>query len=481
MIDREINNYWKTIMETLPDGLMVVDPRGIIVYVNSTMVELVGYSRKELIGSSCELLCCDACVIERKGTKDAFCTLFAEQRIRRLKCALKRKDGRHFHAMKNASVLTDSRQTVMGAVETFTDIHEILDKENEIRSLRSELTEKNSFHGLIGASSGMLGVFRMIESAAASDAPVLILGESGVGKELAASAVHRLSHRKNGPFVKVNCTALNESLLESELFGHVKGAFTGAEKNRKGRFEASEGGSIFLDEIGDIPPSVQVKLLRVLQEKEIERVGDNTPVPVNTRFISATNRNLQTLMEEKAFRDDLYYRVSVIPVPIPPLRKRREDIPLLLNTFINRQRLKTGKPIMGLSKEAFERMMSHTWPGNIRELMNALEYAFVICSSGEIRPEHLPMQFQGNNTCAPACFPQLPEQNSSGNRGSRKNNAPARADGNERKRLVEALKTTNGNKTKAAQMLNISRVALYNRLKKYNIQVDTIISDTSLE
>jgi transcriptional regulator with PAS, ATPase and Fis domain len=297
----------------------------------------------------------------------------------------------------------------------------------------------------------MRRVFALLESAAQSQAPVVITCESGTGKELAAQAIHDLGPRAKGPFIRVNCAALNEALLESELFGHVKGAFTGAERGRVGRFEAASGGDIFLDEIGDLPLATQVKLLRVLQEGEIERVGDHRPIKLDVRVITATNQDLARLMAAGRFREDLYYRIAAIPVPIPPLRERREDIPLLAEAFLERIRLKTGKPLTGLAKEALELLLAHDWPGNVRELINALEYAFVLCPEGLIRPEHLPARIAGGRAG------HLPA-------------APAHLDRAEAERIKAALDQSGGNLTEAARLLGLSRVTLWKKLKRLGLE-----------
>ena len=239
----------------------------------------------------------------------------------------------------------------------------------------------------------MLALYALIGNGASSDAPIIVYGESGTGKELVANAVHAQGRRSKGPYVKVSCAALNESLLESELFGHVKGAFTGADRDRRGRFESAHKGDLFLDEIGDIPLSTQVKLLRVLQEKEVERVGDHTPIPIDTRIIAATHRDLGAMCREGTFREDLYYRLNVIPIRVPPLRERSDDIPLLVDHFMRMIRLRTGKPIQGATNDAMNVLTAYSWPGNIRELMNVLEYAFVVCHEECIAPEHLPALF----------------------------------------------------------------------------------------
>ncbi|MFA9434944.1 MAG: sigma-54 interaction domain-containing protein, partial [Deltaproteobacteria bacterium] len=360
----EYSQYWKTIVDTMTDGLMVVDSEGVIVSINQAMEEISGYSKGELIGKSCELLECDTCFKTRADGHDKYCALFKDGVVTRRKCTLRKKDGSRIHLYKNATILKDRSDRVIGGVETWTDLTEVVAKDRVISRLRKELSSEDAFHGILGKSAAMVQVFDLISSAAQSEAPVIIYGESGTGKELIASAIHKLGPRRKGSFIKVNCAALSESLLESELFGHVKGAFTGADRTRVGRFEAANGGDIFLDEIGDLPLSTQVKLLRVLQEKEIEKVGDHRPLSIDVRILAATNQDLSTLMEEGRFREDLYYRIGVIPIHLPPLRERREDVPLLIEAFINRIHLKADKPISGMSREALDLLFSYDWPGN---------------------------------------------------------------------------------------------------------------------
>jgi transcriptional regulator with PAS, ATPase and Fis domain len=286
---------------------------------------------------------------------------------------------------------------------------------------------------------------------------VIIFGESGTGKELVARAIHEGGQRKTGPYVQLNCAALNAALLESELFGHIKGAFTGAYRHRKGRFEAADSGSIFLDEIGDIPLSVQVKLLRVLEHKQIERVGDHRSVDVDVRIISATHQNLIRLIEQQQFREDLYFRINVIPIRIPPLRERREDIPLLINSFVQRLRGRTGKAITGLTSGALRHLMDYPWPGNVRELKSALEYAFVVAEKGKIDLEHLP-----------AAAAETPLTRG-GQRGR------SAGPGAEKQALIDALRRTGGNQTQAARILGINRVTVWNRMRKYNIDLNKVV------
>ncbi len=460
MSEEEYSQYWKTIVDTMADGLMVVDSEGVIISINKAMETITGYSKDELVGQSCALLDCDTCFGTRAEGHDKYCALFREGHVTRRKCMLRKKDGKPLYVHKNAAVLKDSDGQVIGGVETLTDLSEVVSKDRVITRLRRELKGKDGFKGILGKSPAMQQVFDLISSAAQSEAPVIIYGDSGTGKELVAAAIHKLGGRQKGPFIKVNCAALTESLLESELFGHVKGAFTGADRTRVGRFEAANGGDIFLDEIGDLPLSTQVKLLRVLQEKEIEKVGDHRPISIDVRILAATNKDLVRLMDEGGFREDLYYRIGVIPIHLPPLRERHEDIPLLVEAFINRIRLKTGKDITGISQGGLEILMGYDWPGNVRELINVIEYAFVLCSEGEIMPNQLPARLFGKTSTV---------------RRKRRHTQQVDA-AEERGRLVEALTAAGGNKSKAARLLGISRVTLWKRLKDHDIQVDKKIS-----
>ncbi len=456
MVEQELNIYWKTVVNTIQDGVMIVDPTGTIVSVNRALLNMTGFSEEELVGKPCSFLPCDICHISRDKGSTNWCLLFSSGKLDMKRCSLRRKDGTLIHILKNASLLHDSQGKVIGAVETLTDVTEIIKKEHQIEAFRRELESEDGFHGILGSSHKMKDLFDLIENAAQSDAPVIIFGESGTGKELVAKAIHEAGLRKDKPFIKVNCAALNESLLESELFGHVKGAFTGAYRSRQGRFEAAQGGDIFLDEIGDLPLSTQVKLLRVLEEKVIERVGDNRPIPVDVRIITATNRDLQKLVEEGRFREDLFFRINVIPIHLPPLRERREDIPILAEAFFRRVKLKSGKEIKGISKEAMDLLMGYPWPGNVRELKNAFEYAFVACQGPYIEPYHF--------------APHILNSQSVGQTVPREKVVISR-DGQKRAELIEALRKAGGNQSEAARILGVSRVTVWNRMKKYGITV----------
>jgi len=454
VLEQDLSRYWETVVNTIKDGVMVVDKAGTIVSVNRALEHITGYSHEALIGKACSVLNCDICEIARDREGDHWCVLFRTGHLKMKRCALMRKDGSYVHVLKNASLLKDSKENVMGAVETITDITELIEKDSQIEAFRRELRSQDGFHGILGASPSMQRVFDLITNAKHSDAPVIVQGESGTGKELVAQAIHETAARKKKPYVKVNCAALNESLLESELFGHVKGAFTGAYRAREGRFEAARGGDIFLDEIGDLPLSTQVKLLRVLEEKVVERVGDNRAIHIDVRIISATNRDLRALVERGAFREELFYRINVIPIYVPPLRERVGDIPLLAEAFFRRIRLKNAKEIQGISNDAMRVLMEYPWPGNVRELKSAFEYAFVTCQESLIEPYHLPPNvFQGRN----------PEKRTA-RQGVEREDLKKR-------QLIEALEKAGGNQSEAARILGVSRVTVWSRIKKYGVDL----------
>jgi len=467
MDDHEINIFWKKIVNTINDGLMFIGPEGAILMVNKAFETLTGYSSKEAIGMSCQMLGCDACEQTLQTNEHSvWCKLFEEgqQDMKKCRCLVKCKDGSFLPVLKNASVLWDEDQTALGVVETLTDISELTKLDEKVHILSKQCDQENDFFGLVGKSSEMQHVFEMVRKAAQSTAPVIILGESGTGKELVASAIHLCGSRKEGPFIQLNCAALNEAVLESELFGHAKGSFTGAYSNRIGRFEAANQGDFFLDEIGDIPLSIQTKLLRVLESGQFERVGDISSIKVDVRIITATNRDLEELIEKKEFRQDLLFRINVIPIHLPPLRDKKEDIPLLINSFIHRLNMTTGKTIKGLSHDAMEAVMDYHWPGNIRELKNAMEYSFVTTEGPAIQLNHLPKKI--------TALQKLQKEPPSPTFQFEPDNVLS----NEKSQLINALKQTNGNQTKAAQILNINRVTVWNRMRKYGIDLKKVMS-----
>jgi len=321
----------------------------------------------------------------------------------------------------------------------------------EISYLRKELAKQYQFHDLISKSPKMQKIFEFARTVAKSNSNILILGESGTGKELLARAIHNESLRAAGPFVAVSCVALPETLLESELFGHEKGAFTDAVTQKKGKFELAHGGTLFLDEIGDISPKLQLNLLRVLQEKEFTRVGGTKPIKVDVRIIAATNRDLKKAVDEGKFRDDLYYRLNVISIQIPPLRERKEDIPLLVHRFIEKFNIELGKRVEKISEEALKTLMKYDWPGNVRELENVIERAMVITKGTLIKPEDIQISAE------PSKEVRVEGEDKS-----------LRAV--ERAHIQRVLEENDWNIQRSAQILGIDRVTLYKKIKKYGLK-----------
>ncbi len=458
MKEQEMNRYLKEIINTMNDGVVLISPDGAILMVNQAMEQISGYSRGELIGSACSVFRCDSCQRARAGGKGSWCELFNTGHAHKRACFIVRKNGSYVRVLKNASLLKNAGGKVLGAVETLTDISEIEERDEKIEQLSKLIDRGSSFYGIVGNSSAMQRVFEIVRKAAQSEAPVIIHGETGTGKELVARAIHALGRRKDGPYIQLNCAALNEALLESELFGHVKGAFTGAYTHRKGRFEAAGGGDIFLDEIGDIPLSIQVKLLRTIETKQFERVGDHQPLTADVRIITATNRDLDQLISQGKFREDFFFRINIVPIHLPPLRERADDIPLLVDHFTRKLRKKSGKPISGPGAAAMDLFMNYHWPGNVRELKGVLEYAFVVAEQGPILPDHLPFRMK-----RPEPGPENRVRD------------PAPFLTGEREELVEALVESGGNQTRAARMLGVNRVTVWHRVKKYGIDIRRLL------
>jgi PAS domain S-box-containing protein len=447
------NDHWKSVINTLRDGLIIVDTSGTILALNTSVERITGYSADDLIGRSCRILDCTGCEIYDSGTNSAYCSLFKIGDVRDKKCLISKKNHRNITIIKCATVLRDENGEVIGAVETLTDISDEVQKENDIRALRKTCQLDQGFHGILGESAPMQRLFELIENVSQTKTPVMIHGQSGTGKELVARAIHESSPREFKPYIQVNCSALNDNLLESELFGHVKGAFTGADQLRIGRFEAADEGTIFLDEIGDLSIFTQTKLLRVIEENQIERVGDHQPIPVNVRIITATNKDLETLVEDGRFRQDLYFRINVFPIYCPSLAERAVDIPLIVSEFIDRGNAKFKKNIQGLTPPAMEKLMTYQWPGNVREIRNAIEYAFVLCQDDLIHRNHLPQNITMGRT----------------------KQSPASNKASQRDRVFQdtlmALKEADGNQSKTAKILGVSRVTIWKRIKKYGIDL----------
>ncbi|GAB6095985.1 hypothetical protein JCM14469_22380 [Desulfatiferula olefinivorans] len=457
MTHQTLGDTWADLLlESLADGVFTLDHQGRITSWNRSMARISGYSAREAIGKTCIMLGFTRCMGKRCPSNVIECEIFRHGAMDGRECMLRHKDGHDVPVLKSARLITGPDGAALGVVESVTDLTELYEARRQADSAILRLGELSRLDRIIGKSHAMRQVFAAIRAAAASDATVLLQGESGTGKELIAGAIHHNSSRAEAPMVTVNCSALSEFLLESELFGHVKGAYTGAIRDRRGRFEEADGGSILLDEIAEIHPFIQVKLLRVLQEREIERVGDSKPRKIDIRIIAATNRDLLDQVRAGVFREDLYYRLKVFPITVPPLRMRKEDIPLLTSHFIDRQNAKTGKRIQGIGEGAMRIMMDHDWPGNVRELENAIEHAFVLCRGGMIDLFDLPMEIR-RMTYAPTgtCG------------GARPDRSP----------LTEAslrrlLDQCAWNKAEAARRAGLSRTAVWKAMKKWGIPLE---------
>ncbi len=460
MTDTTTHSLWNVhflnqILDSMAEGVFTLDTQGRITSWNRAMEGISGYTASEALGRTCALLGFSKCLSRVCPRDIKECGILETGQNEAKDCALRHKQGWDIPVIKQARVVRDERERVVGIVETVTDITELEKARQKAEEANQLLTERYCLHNLLGQSPAMQEVFHRVRAAAESRVNVLIQGESGTGKEEIANAIHYNSDQAEQPLVRVNCSALSESLLESELFGHAKGAFTGAVKDRRGRFEEAHGGSIFLDEIGELSPAIQVKLLRVLQEREIERVGESSPRKVDIRIITATNHDLDELVARGWFRQDLYYRLKVFPITVPPLRQRREDIPLPISHFIRRQAELTGKPIQGVQRSALRLLLEHHWPGNVRELENAVQHAFVLCPGELIRPEDLPGE-TGRGAEGP---------------GSGEPEAPA-AQGGEvltRERLEHLLRECGWNKAEVARRLELSRTAVWKYMKKWGI------------
>lgn len=376
-------------------------------------------------------------------------------------------------------MLTIVGSLFVGALKAQQTITKEKESLSELKTYyKEELQKDYKFENIVGRSTRMQQVFGMINTVAPTDATILIRGETGTGKELIATAVHNLSRRQNGPFIKLNCAAISETLLESELFGHEKGAFTDAREMRKGRFELADGGTLFLDEIGDITPALQVKLLRILQEQEFERVGGNKTIKTNVRLVAATNRNLEEMVRKGEFREDLFYRLNVIPINLPPLRERYEDVKLLIEHYLHRF-MKEHRKNMHFTKEAMELLLDYPWPGNIRELQNTMERIVLICPDGEIQPEMLAhvlpfnyqklyMQSEPVPTPQPAYMSAPAPQNEIHSGGPMTKKSLQEL---ERESIMQALIDSHGVQTKAARALGMSARQIGYKIKQYGIEI----------
>jgi PAS domain S-box-containing protein len=434
-----VRRHMEAIFRSLKDGVVTVDHTLKVTEANERVKEICRFSVKEIIGKNLERIqtgCSRACIDILKQT------LKTQKTIKDVRVECRHPESPSQVMLLTGSSLCREDKTPIGAVLVVRDI-------TRLTHLERELKERHQFHRIIGKSKQMQDIYTLLENLSDTDSTVLISGETGTGKELVAHAIHHNSTRKDKPFVKVNCSALAENLLESELFGHVKGAFTGAVKNRKGRFQTAEHGTLFLDEIGNVSPLIQLKLLRVIQEKEFEQVGDSTPIKIDVRVVAATNCDLKEKVRSGQFREDLYYRIKVVDILIPSLRERREDIPLLTEHFLELFNTRFKKQINGISNEVATAFMRYPWPGNIRELEHAVEHGFVLCQGKTMLFEHLPTEikdYSGTDKSLP------PEK------------SPV-----DKEDLLKALNRTGWNKSKAARLLGIGRRTIYRKIEEYEV------------
>ncbi len=441
MSDSDPNALRDTILDSIADGVFTVDEQWRITSFNRAAERITGVKRPDALGRPC-------CEVFRASICETACalrqTLTTGRPIVNKAVYILDVQGNRVPISISTAVFKDRSGRVIGGAETFRDL-------SLAEDLRQELEATFSFGDIVGHSAAMRRIFQVLPQIAESSSSVLIEGASGTGKELFARAIHRLSPRRKKPFVALNCAALPDTLLESELFGYKAGAFTDARKDRPGRFAAADGGTLLLDEIGDISPAMQVRLLRVLQERAYEPLGSVEPVKTDIRLIAATNQDLSKLVRKGTFREDLFYRIHVIRLALPPLRDRREDIPLLIEHFIAKFNRLQGKDVVGVSDEVLTRLMEYDYPGNVRELENILEHAFVLCPGAMIDMAHLPPQLRGAEEAAP---PSL---------------AGMTLAAIERLVIENALQRHNGNRSAAARQLGINPSTLFRKLKSLGI------------
>ncbi|MBI5584011.1 MAG: sigma 54-interacting transcriptional regulator [Deltaproteobacteria bacterium] len=431
------------ILDSINEGVFTVGPDWRITAFNRAAERITGVPRREAMGRSCsEVFHADICEKEC-ALKRTFAT--GQPIVNATACIIDNR-GRRIPIRIATAILKNRTGRVIGGVETFQDL-------SQVEELRKELLKRHSFEDIIGRSPAMMRLFEMVPQIAESTSTVLIEGPSGTGKELFAKAIHNQSPRRKKRFLALNCAALPDTLLESELFGHKAGAFTDAKREKPGRFVLANGGTLFLDEIGDISPAMQVRLLRVLQERQVEPLGALEPVPVDVRVIAATHQDLAGLIQAGRFREDLYYRLHVIHLRLPPLKERREDIPLLVDHLVAKFNRLQGKQIAGVSQEALARLLEYDYPGNVRELENIIEQAFVLCRGGLIDVTHLPPEIRPPADAARETF------------------GPLSLQAMEKRLIMETLWRCSGNRKQAARELGIDVSSLYRKIKALQLEV----------
>jgi len=437
MFERREGDQWHAILDAMEDGVMIIDRDFWIVGFNEAAARLTGYRKEEALKARCFEVCAGRYCKEDCDVTALFTT---GRPCEEFETTLRTKDGQTRIVRIHTVALRDRTGAITGALRLLRDV-------TELRELERRLRERERFGHLIGKSRAMQQVYRLIELLKDSTATVLIQGETGTGKELVAEAIHFHSPRAEGPLIKVNCAALPESLVEDEVFGHVRGAFTDAVSDKPGRIELANGGTLFLDEVGDLGPSVQAKLLRVLETGEFERLGDPRTRRVQVRIIAATNKDLRAAVAERRFREDLFFRLNVVPIYLPPLRERMEDLPLLAAHFLERIRRETGRDLR-LGHDALRVMLRYRWPGNVRELKNALEYAAIVCEGTTIHATDLPPNIRESSS-----EPRVPAEITS-----------------EPVRLRAALEACNWEIKRCADLLGIDRSTLWRKMKRYGIR-----------
>ena len=432
------------ILESISDGVFTVDANWRITSFNRAAETITGIRRKEALGKPCSevfraSMCEGHCALRK--------TLETGKPVINQSAFIITAEGRRIPISISTAVLRDSRGRVIGGAETFRDL-------SLVEELRKELEGRYQVGDLVSRSPSMQKLFQILPPVAISDSMILIQGETGTGKELLARAIHGMSNRKEKPFVAINCGAIPDTLLESELFGYKKGAFTGADSDKPGRLQSAEGGTIFLDEIGEVSTAFQVRLLRVLQEKTYEPLGRARSIKANVRFIAATNRDLAAQVKKGTFREDLFYRVNVVRIDIPPLRQRREDIPLLVDHFIARFNRIQGKTIVGVEPGVLSFLMAHDFPGNVRELENILEHAFVLCLGGVIKTHHLPEEF----------LARIPIATGKGDMQSSMRAVESQL-------ILETLRRNRFNRLAAARELKMHKSTLFRKIKNLRLSI----------
>lgn len=444
MASKIIKRHQNTILDSINEGVFTVDLNWKITSFNRAAEQITQVHRDSAMGKPCcevfrASICENACSLKR--------TIATGKPMVNVTAHIVTESGKLIPIRLSTALLKEKDGSVVGGVETFQDL-------TQVEQLRKELQSRYTFEDIIGRSKAMMNLFQIMPQIAESDSNVLIVGDSGTGKELFARAIHNLSYRKKKPFIAVNCAALPDTLLESELFGYKAGAFTDARKDKPGRFVLAQGGTILLDEIGDISPAMQIRLLRVLQEKQVEPLGSIRPVKVDVRVVAASNQDLEYLVREKKFRKDLFYRIRVVQLKLPDLKQRRMDIPILVDHMVNKFNRLKDKDIAGVSETVMLRLMAHDYPGNVRELENIIEHAFVLCRRGLIEMNHLPPELYATSA-----------QTKDEITGIKTLKAM------ERYMIVEALLRHKGNRKLVAKDLGIDYTTLYRKIR--NFKIDT--------